>query len=82
MIRVQFFASIRESIGTAGTSVEGEGIVSVADLVDHLCTVHPHWEEALKTDKVLVALNQEMTTMSARVIDGDEVALFPPVTGG
>ncbi len=82
MINVQFFASIREAVGTDRQAVNASGIQNIGDLVDRLCQDNPQWEEILKNERVLVALNQEMTNLGARVIDGDEVALFPPVTGG
>lgn len=82
MINVQFFAGIREALGTDRLTVAADGLQTVSDLVEQLCQDHPDWEETLKNERVLVALNQEMTSLSARVLDGDEVALFPPVTGG
>ena len=82
MIKVQFFASIREAVGVGSIEIDLGPQGSVADILDNLCTKYPDWEGVLKNDRVLVALNQEMTHQGARVIDGDEVAFFPPVTGG
>lgn len=83
MIKVQFFAGIREAVGTAAVDLDYDPeIRKVMDVVDRLCEQQPSWQTALKNEKVLVALNQEMTQFNASVLDGDEVALFPPVTGG
>ncbi len=75
-IHVKFFASLRERLGREAQEVEaGEGrtIGSV------WCTVSG--TQGLPAD-VLAALNQEYATPDHAVRDGDEVAFFPPVTGG
>ena len=82
MIMVRLFASIREALGTDSLELESAGLATVEDVVDALCSRGDIWEEVLRNQRVLVAINQEMTSVGARVIDGDEVALFPPVTGG
>ncbi len=73
-ITVRFFASLREQVGT------GEVVVDAP--VNDARTL---WREAtgLALDPhVLVAINHAYADADARVADGDEVAFFPPVTGG
>ncbi|MCG8672458.1 MAG: molybdopterin converting factor subunit 1 [Pseudomonadales bacterium] len=83
MIKVQFFASIREALGTESIAVETvKGNSLVSDLIEQLCEEKPEWGDVLMDSKVLVAINQEMTHQGAKLESDDEVALFPPVTGG
>lgn len=86
MIHVLFFARLREQLGCDKISVEAtqldsEGI-SVETLLQQLCESHPEWAQWLLARDVLVALNQTICDKSATVQSGDEVAFFPPVTGG
>ncbi len=83
MIRVLFFASLREELGEEAVSLEASGIRTVLDLVDRLGASHGEsFRNGLLRDNVLVAVNQALTDIQARVADNDEVAFFPPVTGG
>jgi molybdopterin synthase sulfur carrier subunit len=83
MIKVQFFASLRETLGTAAVEIEADGVADVNDVLDRLvATWGSHWEQVLRQEKVLMAVNQQVVDRRAAVADGDEVAFFPPVTGG
>lgn len=84
MIKVLYFAPIRESLGVAAESLELDPSVSdVRDLIAWLCRRGGVWPETLGgRRKVLVAVNREFANNATRVRDRDEVALFPPVTGG
>lgn len=80
-IQVLYFASLRETFGTAGESVQPPaGIDTVGALRDWLVG---QGRAALATVKNLrCAVNQDMADAATAVRDGDEVAFFPPVTGG
>jgi len=80
MIRLLYFARLRESFGSAGETLDSTP-ATVADLLAELSARGESWEEAL-SGKVLVAVNQEMALPDSVLADGDEVGLFPPVTGG
>ncbi len=83
MIQVRFFASVRESLATDATAVSADNIVTVADLINRLCLDNGDaWRSVLCQENLLVALNQVMVGADARLAAGDEVAFFPPVTGG
>ena len=83
MIKLVFLASIRERLGCDQREFElPEAPLSVAALVELLAAEGASWQQALQDDKVLVAINQQMSRADALVNDGDEVAFFPPVTGG
>lgn len=83
MIRVLFFAKLRESLGRSDYSLDGaDAPLSVETLRDKLLSEQPAWLDALCAPNVIVALNQEVASLDATVNDGDEVAFYPPVTGG
>ena len=74
---------MREALGVADTRVEAVGIDSVAELVRALVSREgPVFAEVLGQENMLVAVNQVMVKLNHAVADGDEVAFFPPVTGG
>ncbi|RKR77062.1 molybdopterin synthase subunit MoaD [Otariodibacter oris] len=81
MIKVLFFAQTRELVNT--DSLELEANFSTAEqLREHLSQKGNKWALALESGKLLVAINQTISPLSAEIKDGDEVAFFPPVTGG
>lgn len=83
MIEVRYFARLRERLGTARELVSPAGIATAGDLVAHLRRRAGPWAQALgEGERVLIAVNQELAQPNTPVRDGDEVALFPPVTGG
>ena len=83
MIKVVFLASIRERLGCDELQLESSAApLNVADLAEQLAERGDIWRQTLLDDKVLVAVNQQMSRPQASVADGDEVAFFPPVTGG
>ncbi len=75
-IKVRYFASLRETMGRVEESLAADGIQTVADLWKAVNEGQP------LPDNVLCAVNMEYAEPTAAVKDGDEVAFFPPVTGG
>lgn len=82
MINVKFFARLRDQLGCSGIQLDASGIASAADVRTALVAQHSHWAESLGHHSLLVAVNQTMGQLDMAVADGDEVAFFPPVTGG
>lgn len=84
MIRIRYFARLRERLGCDEESLAlPEGVATLADLLEHLRARDAHWREALDGEHALMmALNQELARPEAMLQHGDEVAFFPPVTGG
>ena len=81
-LRVRYFASIREALGS-GETVEVEPGTLLGGLRDLLIAGDVAHAQALARGRALrVALNQSLSDESAPLADGDEVAFFPPVTGG
>ena len=82
MVRVRYFASIREALGS-GEQVAVPAGATVSRLRDMLIERSPTHAAALARGKALrCALNQALCEESAVVGEGAEVAFFPPVTGG
>ena len=82
MIKVKFFAVLRERLGTSEMALEPTGINTVEDIIAALKKQSDKHQKELERYQLLCAVNQDMLPMSTRVKAGDEVALFPPVTGG
>lgn len=83
IVNILYFASLRERVGRAGEELPLDGISCVGDLLDRLRARGGAWAESLDAgQRVLVAVNQEMARPETPIAGGDEVALFPPVTGG
>ncbi len=80
-ITVKTFAQTREITGEAHLTLEVREGVSVAALVDDLRIRNDKWALALEGN-VLTARNQQLCDCDTAIEEGDEIALFPPVTGG
>lgn len=83
-VRLLYFAWLRERVGTAEESVAlPPGVATVADLTAWLGTRGPGFAASFTANRtVRCAVNQEFARPETPVADGDEVAFFPPVTGG
>lgn len=84
MATIHYFASIREKLGLATEQIElPPQVDTVSGLVNILIEQHDSsWEDVLNSSAVLVAVNQSVAKFTSSVKDGDEIAFFPPVTGG
>ena len=83
MIKVLFFAQVRELLGTAQLDVAAQSQTMTAEsLRMQLASTDEKWARVMASDKLLVAVNQTISRWETEVKDGDEVAFFPPVTGG
>ena len=80
MVKVLYFARLRELLGTAGESIElPAGVSTVGALRSYLLSRGGAWSDALAEGRaVRIAVNQPTTPIGPN----DEVAFFPPVTGG
>jgi molybdopterin synthase sulfur carrier subunit len=79
-----YFAWVRQKIGRSEERLDlPDGVVTVADLVAHLATRGGGYADAFADmTRIRVALNQEHVKFDAVLSQNDEVAFFPPVTGG
>lgn len=83
-VSVLYFARLREALGTQREELAlPEGVTTVAALRAHLRQRGGAWEKELAADRpVRIAVNQDMAAPDTPLCNGDEVAVFPPVTGG
>ena len=91
-VTVKLFAALREALGESEMEVElsealpelasGSSVVDVAAVKAFLAKRGVHWREALYQPNVVHALNHKVVFTDAVVSDGDELAFFPPMTGG
>ncbi len=81
---VLYFARLRETLGMAQEEIVlPDHAASVAGLLDHLRARGGEWQTALAPARPYrVAVNQDMADITTPLHEGDEVAIFPPVTGG
>jgi molybdopterin synthase sulfur carrier subunit len=83
MLKIVFFAQTRELVGCDGLDLEfSPALADIEAIRSQLAQKTDKWDLALQRDKLLVAVNQEMSSWDVTIKDGDEVAFFPPVTGG
>ena len=81
MIEVRYFASLREELETGSEAVDA--VPDLRSLIGTLRSRGGVWEDVFGGDQLLMmAVNQEMADSDTALSDGDEVAFFPPVTGG
>ena len=75
-IQIRYFASLKESVGRAEQQISIENVATIKEV----------WSKANPDrelpDNILAAINMDYAKLDAIVTDGDEVAFFPPVTGG
>ncbi|QLB13085.1 molybdopterin synthase subunit MoaD [Bisgaardia hudsonensis] len=81
MLKILFFAQTREIIGIEKLELEAK-FDTAEQLRQHLATNGDKWALALEKGKLLVAINQTLMPLESTIKSGDEIAFFPPVTGG
>lgn len=81
-IELVYFARVREALGRDQESLEVPDDIHLSGLREQLGERGEAWRRELLDTRVLVAVNQAMTTGDPALCAGDEVAFFPPVTGG
>lgn len=88
MVKVLFFASIRDQIGLSQITVDvGGQNISAINLLEKILKYNQLFsadkiDSILKLPNLRCAINQTMSGLTSEVKEGDEVAFFPPVTGG
>lgn len=82
-LNIHYFASIREQLGVDEQRLELEGDSTVADLIAVLIQTEPKFSAMIEgTPSILIAVNQTVVERNYTLSEDDEVAFFPPMTGG
>lgn len=81
-ISVKFFARLREELDTETLTVAAEPGLTAGRLLQDLAARGGNWTQLDGAQPVMIAVNQVMTKPDKALQPGDEVAFFPPVTGG
>ena len=82
-IKVLYFASLRETLGYSHETLTLPArIATLGDLRAHLAQRGGVWQALGEGRNVRAAINQDMAGPEHPVADRDEIAFFPPVTGG
>ena len=84
MLTVLFFGRFREALDCARLEIQLDDSVADLDSLQNKLVAEygERWREILGQENVIRAVNQEVTSGNPALADGDEVAFFPPVTGG
>ncbi|WP_025563128.1 MoaD/ThiS family protein [Psychromonas sp. SP041] len=82
MIKVLFFAKLSEQLGCRELQVDATAVENTDQLFQYLIEHKAEWSTILTSQLCLKAVNQAMVNDNVLLKDGDEVAYFPPVTGG
>jgi molybdopterin converting factor subunit 1 len=80
MLKLRFFASLKDLIGEAEMEMKLAGETSVREVLQTLETRFPGLKQYAPI--LLVAVNQEYSDLDSLISPGDEVSFFPPVSGG
>ena len=78
-MKILYFASLKENLNTAHDEINVVSPVSISSIKKQLID---KYGEQYFPDNILCAVNHEMVNESTKVCESDEVAFFPPVTGG
>jgi sulfur-carrier protein len=80
LVTLLYFAKVREAVGTGEEQIELPGsVATVADLVDWLATRHPIFADR---DRLRMAVDKVLARFDTDIRGANEIAFFPPVTGG
>lgn len=81
-INIRFFARLREELDTEHLSIPAQPGLTTGDILTELASRGGPWTQLQGDQPVMIAVNQTMAKPTTPVNGGDEVAFFPPVTGG
>jgi len=81
-IRVRFFSTLAEKMGTREIFIEYKPGMTIRDIAEILSTRFPQLIELIENGDILTSKNHVYASLDSKVNDGDEIAFMPPVSGG
>ena len=83
-VTVLFFASLKDKLGTDRIEFDmSQSEISISELIHQLKLKGEVWQESFESPQLMMAVNHDMVQQDDKLIKGgDEIAFFPPVTGG
>jgi len=83
-VKLFYFAKVREALGVDREELDiANNIKTVSDLIEVLKGRGSHWQDIFSmSSSFRMAVNQEMVEVTHNINANDEVAFFPPITGG
>jgi len=81
-LQVRFFGALREQLDCAELPVALTAAPDLDTLLQYLAARSPQWQQALLQPGMMRAVNKTLVHDNPTLSDNDEVAFFPPVTGG
>ncbi len=81
---IKYFSWIKEYIGKSEELIElPDDITTIAELINYLDNLNDHYKRAfVKRDLIKIAVNKTYCSVETKISNNDEIAFFPPVTGG
>ena len=83
MLQLRYFASLRDQLNCESEVLEwSDNLKTAVDVRAILISRGEQWATTISKPSVLIAINHEIGSNDSTISDGDEIAFFPPVTGG
>ena len=82
MVSIRFFAGFREKIGAEKIEISLSAETTLKEFIAWLESDYPEISALIEKNKATIAVNHEIADMDQTISDSDEIALFPPVSGG
>jgi molybdopterin synthase sulfur carrier subunit len=81
---IKYFSWIREHVGTSEEEIIlPDGVITINDLINYLIDSNDKYKSAFfKRDLIKIAVNKSYSSINTKISNKDEIAFFPPVTGG
>ncbi len=81
---IKYFSWIREHVGKSEELIElPDNVTTIIELIDYLNNLNEDYKKVfLKKDLIKIAVNKNYCSVETKISNGDEIAFFPPVTGG